>query len=144
MWMHYASQDWVKAEDIDSAIERMGCELNCMSFDRLHAANYDLNYCYFEEEVKRLSEESEMYNNGSSLCTKYAQGLLSLDQFCEKMVEIKLKSYLRACLLEYLPAELAEKYKLKDYQDEDVDTTYSEDNQGEYKETDDSQMSTSD
>lgn len=132
--MHYARQQWVEPTDIDTAIQRLGSELNALSFDRLHATNYDLDYCYDEEKVRWLEEQAEMYNNGWELCVNYTEGLLNLDQFCGKMIEIGLGGYVRGHLFEYLPDAISQKYQLskqsitdsEDDQDNDDEETFTQ------------------
>lgn len=112
MWMHYAGENWTKAIDLHTAIERMGEELSCLSFDRLHAMNYDMNYCFFEEKVIELQKDCDKFENGSELCSKYRAGDINLEQFCEEIVKLELKSFLIYNLLDYLPKPIIEKYNL--------------------------------
>ena len=121
--MQYSAQGWTRAEDINSAIERLSCKLSDLSMNSLHSTNYDLNYCFDAEQVERLMEESDRYNAGVNLCGKYSCGILNLEQFCEQMVQIDLKRWLYD-IDEYLPKDIIEKYHLdqSDGDEEGVDT----------------------
>lgn len=121
MWMQYSAQSWPRAEDINSAIERLSCKLSDLSMDSLHATNYDLNFCFDPEQVERLMKESDRYNAGSNLCGKYSCGILNLGQFCEQMVQIDLKHFLYD-IETYLPKDIIEKYLDQSDDEEGVDT----------------------
>lgn len=117
-WMHYSSQEWVEARDLNTAINRLSCKLDDLSFDSLHAANYDLNYCFIEVEVQRLMKDYERYDVGSVLCKKYLYGIIKLEEFCEQMVQADLKCFLYD-IEKYLPKEVIEKYQLDQSESED-------------------------
>ncbi|XP_023312322.1 uncharacterized protein LOC111692511 [Anoplophora glabripennis] len=112
MWMHYASQNWTDAEDLQSAVKRLMNELDCVAIDCLHASNYDMNYCFSEEKIKQLEEDYEKHRRGASLCSNYLSETINLDNFCVKMVEIGLKQFVISILLDYLPYATVVKYKL--------------------------------
>lgn len=119
MWMQYAAEGWVKATDIDTSVERLGCELYALSMDSLHAANYDLDCCFDSDNVQCLLKDSEKYSSGSNLCQKYLHGILTIEEFCEQITEIELKRFL-CDLRQYLPKEIIEKYQLdQDTQEND-------------------------
>ena len=123
MWMQYSAQRWTRAEDINSAIERLSYKLSDLSMDSLRSTNYDINVCFDAEQVKRLMEDSDRYNAGFNLCGKYSCGIFNLEQFCEQMVKIDLKHFLYD-IEEYLPKNIIEKYHLdqSDDDEEGVDT----------------------
>lgn len=116
--MQYSAQRWTRAEDIDSAIDRLSCKLSDLSMDSLHAINYDLNFCFDAEQVERLKEQSDRYNVGANLCGKYSLGILNLEEFCERMVQTDLKCFL-CDIEEYLPKKIIEKYRLNQSDDDE-------------------------
>lgn len=111
MWMQYSAQDWPEAKDLRSTIERMSCELDALSLDSLHAANYDMNYCFDNDAVRGLMNDSDNYNTGANLCRRWTHGILRLEDFCEQMVRADLIRFLHY-IKEYLPKEIIEKYQL--------------------------------
>lgn len=119
MWMHYASQSWPKAGDIQSAVKRLTCELKCLEEDSLHATNYDVDYCFCDEKIKMLEERCKMYSAGASLCEAYSGCVLSMDKFCHEMVELGLKGFLTSNLLEYLPYATVMKFNLAPQEDDE-------------------------
>lgn len=58
-------------------------------------------------------EATERYNTGISLCNQYLYGILNSDEFCEKMNEAGLKTFLYG-VNKFLQQELIEKYELDD------------------------------
>lgn len=119
--MQYASQNWTEAVDIQSAVKRMSNELDCIAMDRMNACNYDMDYYFSVEKTKMLEENYKMYRRGASICDDYLSGTLNLDEFCEKMVEIGLKSFLCSDLLDFLPYAVVVKYKLAPQKNGDDD-----------------------
>ncbi|KAJ8909251.1 hypothetical protein NQ315_009061 [Exocentrus adspersus] len=68
MWFQYSAPHFPEAIDMHSAIDRLGHELSCIAFDRLHAMNYDMNYCCSQDDVERLDMEYKMYKDGAARC----------------------------------------------------------------------------
>lgn len=131
MWFQYTAQNWVEAADIYTAVERLGCELEAISFDRLHAANYDLDYCFDSASVNSLMEESKRYCTGADLCRKYLYGILNIKEFCEQMVEAELTDFIYS-IHKYLPLEIIENYRLDQYnKDVEEDEDGEESDKGE-------------
>lgn len=122
MWMQYSSENWTKAEDLDSAIDRLCQELCALSMDADHAINYDMNMCFDEDRVQYCKEKSERYSKGANICNQYCHGLLNLEEFCKRMVRFNLGYFLYS-IKKYLPHQIIEKYRLYDDEDdEDGDT----------------------
>lgn len=115
--MQYSAQRWVKAEDIKTAIERLSCELSDLRQEAQHSLVYD-TFLDAEEARRSIEEDCEAYGTGANLCDRYSRGLLSLNEFCDHMVRIKLKHFLYD-IVKYLPVELIEKYQLDQSDDED-------------------------
>lgn len=111
VWMHYAAQHWVQATDIKSAIERLSNALFALSNEAYHATNYNMDICFNEDEIRKCLENAAKYDVGVNMCNKYMYGMLNLDEFCQKMIEVELKNFLYD-LQEYLPLETIEKFKL--------------------------------
>lgn len=125
MWMHYSAEYWVKAEDLGTAIQRLACQLYDLSMDSLHAANYDMDYCYDTDAQQRLMKNSEQYTTGANTCNKYTHGILNLEEFCQEMLQLDLRRFLYD-ICEYLPNDIIVKFQLNqsddsDEEDEDVD-----------------------
>lgn len=120
MWMQYAAVGWPIAEDLNSAIKRLGCQLGAYSDDAFHSTNYDLSICFDNDLVKIAMEDSERYSLGQNLCHKYGEGVLNLDEFCANMIAADLMTFLYV-IDEYLPKHIIEKYQLTPDDDGDND-----------------------
>lgn len=113
MWMQYSADHWPQAENLNSAVDRLLCELNALSFDCLHESNYG-NECFYDEEsAMEYLNKSEKYSLGANLCQKYLCNILDLDEFCTLMVLGDLKNFLVE-LEPHLPEDILIKFKLKD------------------------------
>ena len=118
--MMYSEEHWPKAIDLESAISRLGKELDALAMDALHSINYDAEVWLFPEAVAYQNDCYEKYCKGSSLCCEYNACELDLDTFCEKMVTLSLKRFLNEAL-PYITPQIRSKHGLDEYADDGAD-----------------------
>lgn len=118
----YSEEHWPKAIDLESAIRRLGRELDALATDALHSINYDADIWPFPEAVALQSEWYEKYNAGRNLCHEYIECELDLDTFCEKMVTLGLKRFLNQAL-PYITPQIRSKHGLDEepQSDDEID-----------------------
>lgn len=122
--MLYSAENWTEATNLKTAVERLQSYLSALSWDILHAMNYDLSICYDENELERCKQEQKRYNAGDELCEKFMEGALEISDFCEEMLKCDLKRFL-CNLTPFLPNDIIEKYQIYDDESEEeniVDT----------------------
>uniref|UniRef100_A0A1Y1LLL8 Uncharacterized protein n=1 Tax=Photinus pyralis TaxID=7054 RepID=A0A1Y1LLL8_PHOPY len=71
MWMCYAAENWTKAVDAHTAVERLVQELSALVEDAEHEAVYGLGRFCTEEECNDLVKK---YSRGIKLCNLFLNG----------------------------------------------------------------------
>lgn len=114
--MLYSMESWPEAKDLNSAISRIKTQFSDLSFESLLAKNRLEQYSEYTEE--ELSAREELYHRGFIICYKFLNGRIELNELCDLLVCIKLRSYL--CNLKtFLPREIIERHNLESDNDSD-------------------------
>ncbi|KAF5283677.1 hypothetical protein FQA39_LY17252 [Lamprigera yunnana] len=71
LWMLYAEQNWIKAIDLKSAVERLYEKLVALEFDADHEAIYGMERYYTVQQCEELRDK---YKIGRKVCRKFLKG----------------------------------------------------------------------
>lgn len=114
--MAYSEQHWPKAVDLISAIERQKCTLEAQAFDVHHGAVYmKMGY----PDINEAEAMVEKYNIQSDILDKFLKKTISLEMFCQILIDKKFKSVLYD-IRDFLPYYLVVEHKLLDIDENDV------------------------
>lgn len=105
MWMGYAAESWTKAEDLQSAVQRLKESLHARAFDADHESVYGRNYYFDEVYYKELARKFEL---GAKICECYLIKQISIGELCEQFVNNELKDLLYE-ITHFLSKDLLEK-----------------------------------
>lgn len=112
MWIFYSESTWPKAEDLESAIKRMYEEISALIFSERHDNIYDLQSIQdYETRNAQCEKQVELYTSVLSLCSKFLDGDINIQKFCEDMITTDMKRYLIA-IKTFLPQEIVIKYNI--------------------------------
>ncbi|KAF5292925.1 hypothetical protein FQA39_LY13805 [Lamprigera yunnana] len=91
MWMLYAEEDWTKAIDLKSVVERLYEELGALELDADHEAIYGMERYYTVQQCEVLRDK---YKIGRKVCRKFLKGKTCSQCLGKRISEIGLRQYL--------------------------------------------------
>lgn len=106
--MAYSMENWPKAADLNSAVQRLWHEFHDAYVEAQHASVYECDK-FNEEFCKELERK---YSDGMRDSEDFLSKKIDLNAFCASLSQHGLGAFL-GDLKPYLPAELAEKYKVE-------------------------------
>lgn len=121
MWMAYSEQYYPKATDIKSAVSRLSCTFSDLEFDAIHALNYDYRVFLDEEELQRVQDLSEKYDEAKEVCGLYLDDDISLECLLYEFKKLNFQSFINS-LAEFLPQNLKERFVLPSIFDDETDS----------------------
>lgn len=114
MWMFYSESKWAKAEDLESAIERLSDEISAIIFSEQHDTIYNMQSIQDYETCNAECEKQvQMFSKALDLCSKFLNGNLSIQKFCRDMINVDMKRFL-INIKAFLPQECIIKYNIVD------------------------------
>lgn len=116
MWMAYSMENWPKATDANSTVQRLWHEFHDACVEAQHAAVYDWDKVS-EEMCKELETK---YANGMRDCEDFLSKKMDLSEFCVSLFHHGLKGFLGE-LKPYLTQELIQKYDLESDESEETE-----------------------
>lgn len=109
MWMQYSSLFWTEAIDLKSSVERLTCELQDLIIELEHSMNYDFDVFLNEEAIQNVTMKIKKYVHTKSICNAFLTNIISLDDFCKKLIEADAEWCLHR-IKQFLPPDIVEKY----------------------------------
>lgn len=114
MWMCYSEQNWRKAEDLQSAVERLCDEISALIFSEQHDSIYDMQSIQDDESrYKECQKQVQRYNRGLKWCRKFLDGNVSIQKFCREMIAADMKTFL-VNIKQYLPQKYIVQFNIYD------------------------------
>lgn len=111
MWMHYSASLWTTATDLRSSVDRLCCELEDLIIDGVHSLNYDTTICWNDESSEEVQASLKRYRQAKNICNQFLNNFITLEKFCEEMVEADMKWCLQR-IGEFLPSDMEDKYSV--------------------------------
>lgn len=101
MWMCYSERSWPQALNLQSAVERLTCELLDLERDAEHEAVYGMGRLFDEKYCKQLAKK---YRRGVKLCEKYLKTKKCGECLCRNLIRVDLKEFTEQ-IRKFIPGE---------------------------------------
>ncbi|KAF5286645.1 hypothetical protein FQA39_LY16219 [Lamprigera yunnana] len=91
MWMLYAEQQWTKAIDLKSAVERLYENLGALEFHADNKSIYGMEIYYTVEQCEQLRDK---YKIGRKLCGQFLKGKYCSQYLKDRLSKIGIQHFL--------------------------------------------------